>query len=734
MPDFSPSGITDLPPLTWDAKGIRGDGRTIGWLREAIQEGDRINQNDPMYPLMDAGMRYVVNDQRTAGPNQPAYAHPNLRVNECRAAMQAHVSALTDFKPLFAYKALNPAAVLPADVLNKLTLASWINNSYDQALGDCVKYALAAGTGDLVLEWDPHFGYGGDMRMLPRDARDTLPIRPATHDRSVQAWEGCIIREAHTVNTLRAKFPTFADLFVPTTDSVLATFMGRFRSFAARVISPAADTLSGLNRPAVAGKANSGDVIFYRTYLTDRSRNLTTKPIPMGVPGAAWTYVVEPGARLYPYKRLILHTPDAIIYDGPGPYWHGQYPIHRMKLWEVPWNFLGQGLFADLIPIQDALNSSLQDLKLGIDQWLNPAVTFNRLAVSENTMRLYDPRRPGAKIKLHDAGMKEGFKREEGPAPPVLALAIQLFGLLDQKFSHLSGTPNLQELMQLRQLPGAETIQRMWESLTPELRQEGRAIEIFLRGVAEQQKSLRFQYESQHKRVLMLGDAAQTLEDFDFDPEQLVPSMRPGMPKYDPAFDASLPRDVRAQAFARQIAFVMAPNSILSLNATEGKLMKLQLSRAGMYDFWSLMDALEIPNVGAPPPIPLPPLDPEKAHLEFQQAQQTVQLLLGQGMQGMVEGVPPAQLIPPDAQAQLQAAQKILAKYVPDPISGQLLELRTPLTVTERLIAQQQLGIGMTESPAGRKASGQAPPQMEQKSDGRTTVSESRHEKGPGSE
>jgi len=57
------------------------------------------------------------------------------------------------------------------------------------------------------------------------------------------------------------------------------------------------------------------------------------------------------------------------------------------------------------------------------------------------------------------------------------------------------------------------------------------------------------------------------------------------------------------------------------------------------------------------------------------------------------------------------------------------MELRVPSTITERLAAQAMLGIGMTQSPAGRKASGQAPPQAEQKSDGqggqRQTITES---------
>ena len=53
------------------------------------------------------------------------------------------------------------------------------------------------------------------------------------------------------------------------------------------------------------------------------------------------------------------------------------------------------------------------------------------------------------------------------------------------------------------------------------------------------------------------------------------------------------------------------------------------------------------------------------------------------------------------------------------------MEIRIPKTVTERLMAQAQLGIGQTASPAGRKASGQEPPQLKQNSDGSTKVSES---------
>ena len=65
--------------------------------------------------------------------------------------------------------------------------------------------------------------------------------------------------------------------------------------------------------------------------------------------------------------------------------------------------------------------------------------------------------------------------------------------------------------------------------------------------------------------------------------------------------------------------------------------------------------------------------------------------------------------------------------YTLDPATGQIMEIRIPNTVTERLMAQNMMGIGVAVNPAGRKASGQESPQVEEKDGGaRTTVTESK--------
>lgn len=718
MSDFSSSGIYGMPSLDAAAltgvdtlDGGRGDSRVVGWLREAILEGDRINQADPSYDQAVKGMEYIVGEQfgssaSTTGsrvPTPPSYL-PRMTINEARKVTQAHASVLTDLKPVWGYKSENPAYAQHGYLLNNLIIAWYVNTMADLELGNTVKLALAAGTADTLVEWDPHARFGGDHRIMARDFRDTLPWRPAPMSRDVQDWQGVIFREEHSLNVLRGMYPTKAALFQATSDSLLSTLMGRFRSLTSRLVSPAVDTLGGLTSASSNLKPKSGHVLLYRTFLDDQTRNLTLKPIPMGPPGAAWAYVVPPGERLYPNKRCIVATPDAIVWDGPSPFWHGLFPFSRLKLWEVPWQFLGVSLLNDLIPVQDGINDLANDLRLGIKQWMDQTTVYDRQAVSENFMRLFDPRRPGAKVKTNPT-YGDGFKKLDGPNPQVLALGLEFLQQLISKFGDLSGVANLETLLQLRQMPGADTIRTYYEAQTPTLRSEGRMIEAYIRPIAEMLKVNTFQYMTQAKRVTLLGEAALTLEDFDFDPGNLVPALQPGQPGYTPELDADLPREQRAQFFHKLLTFRVTPNSLLAMDSAERKMLYLTLAREGVMDILSLLEVLEVPNIGKFPPIPLPPLKPP------QDVNAVIASLLGTPTGP--GGVPPA------------------GQYTLGP-NGELLEIREPLTVLERLQAQQLLGLApAAKTDQGRPPTAQASPHGEMKADGeggrRPVVSETNH-------
>jgi hypothetical protein len=651
------------------------DKRIVGWLNEAESEGDRVNRDDPSFERVDDMMDYVMGQQvkKASAPYIP-----QVVINRTKKAILARVSALTDLKPMFGFSTKDVTFDQQAYLLNRYLQAWWVNGYCYVPVGDSIKYASVAGAGDLVVEYDPAF-MGGDTHLIARDPRDTLPIRP-TREPSLQTWRGLIVRESHTSAALKARWPEYSLHFdALAIRGYVGRLYTRFRRGATKFVSTMS-TLDGMKSESRKPAPSNPEVVIRRCFLTDDSINTSTSPQTMGTPGTNWAYVVQPGERLYPQKRLILATSDKVIYDGPSPYWHGLFPVSRLKLESWPWLFLGNPAASDRLPIQDAINSMVNNFLMVFQQAANRGVVYDNKAVPRNFQQRFDIRKPSFKVGLNQS-MGEGFKTvDPAQLPPwALEFLIQLVG----QFDDLSGVANLQQLLQLRQVPSAETIGKYQEAMTPELRLEARMLEIHLREVAEMVKVNIFQFQGQEKRVQILGaEAGMALEDFDYDPATLVPAMKEGDQGYRKELDAGNPLAQRARYFHRMFKFQIEEESLLAIHAQERQMRDINLSRQGLLDCWTLADTLHLQNFGAPPPIPLP-----------------VKSVAGQPAPPVVPGAPPA------------------------------MEYRVPETITERLMAMQMLGIGMAVNPVGRKASGQEPPKQETKSDGeggsRTTTTES---------
>ncbi len=678
---MSIEGSTLSSPLDPDTGNPIGtshedEAATLRWLRAAIQEGETILKSDPSYEKMDQMIDYVLGNQNTG--KRPSYL-PDVVINRLKKALKSHVSALTDLRPLFAFKTYNEAYKRQADLLNQLTVLWWVNTFADLDIGDALRYSLTLGTGYLVVDYDPNLGKYGDIKLIPKDPRDVLPIRPS-RDRSVQAWQGVIIREAVSLNALKALYPDKAHLIIESVHAIrkfsgVKTMYRRVKT----MITPVT-TLDGLKSPH---KTNIpvDEVPTFRVYFRDHSINTTSQPLSMGNPASNWAYVVPVGGKIYPRGRLVVATEHLILYDGPNPYWHGLYPVVKLTLDPWPWLLLGLSLTHDLIPSQDAINKMVNDMLGVVQQSANRGTAFDKNAVPDSVYRAFDSRKPGFKLKTNPV-FGEAFKMiDPAQLPP---WSLEFLTVLFQEFDNQAGVANLQALLRLRQSPSAETIEKYWEALTPEIRIEGRLLEAAIRELADMVKCNFFQFYSEKRRILLLGDSAAELEDLDYDPDTLIPDLRPGDEGYTPELDGSKEsRDSRAQFFMGQFAFFVAPNSLLALNASQRKMMYMQLARMGYMDFWTLMEMMEIPNVGTPLPVPLPTGE-------------------------MEVGLDPTTGLP---------------TQVPQ------TEMRIPTTITERLIAQKALGIDMTSSPAGRKASGQKSPKLETKKDAqgapRTTIKES---------
>ena len=599
----------------------------LQWIDAAVQEGDGILKSEPMYDEMDKAISFIMGDQ--LDPYRPE-GLANIVDNVTKHVILQSVSALTDIHPLFGFKTFNPQFSTQSDVLGKLSMAWWVNTFADLKLADVIRYAAGPGTGYCGVDFDASMhGGAGDIKLTPLDPRDVIPIRP-TFEPSLQSWEGVIIRRSKSINELRARYPERIGSLEPDSSPNLMTrTWTRAKSLLSKVIGPSTvDVLNQGNPRNQVAKIAACTV--FTTYVKDRTLWSGDYPVIMGDPDTSWSYTVYPvgadmpdgkkatrdDARLYPRGRCIISTKKCVLYDGPNPYWHGMFPIAKLQLDPWPWSLLAPGLCHDLMPIQSLINEILNGTVDHIRKVLRPAVKADKKSIPDSLWSRLDTRMPGLKMKTNPA---VGQGVEFIKADPLDPMVGTVFQWATQEMDRLSGTANLQALTQLQQAPGADSIEKMMEALTPLLRLKGRLLECFLREVGEMVKSNFFQFYNMPRRVALLGEQGLDFSDFDFDPGSLVPSMSSQDPNYHPQLDLAKSRADRAQWHQRNFTFQITPNSLLAISQISRKLLYLQLRRADptLIDRWTLYDVLEIPNAGSPPGNATTITDRVKAELQM---------------------------------------------------------------------------------------------------------------------
>jgi hypothetical protein len=580
----------------------------LEWTAAAISEGERVLRSEPMYKEIEKSIQYIMGDQ--IDPKRPSTL-ANVYDNRTKHIVMQQVAALTDIHPLFGYKTSNDAFQDQSEILNNLASAWWINSKADMKLASVLRYACGPGTGYCEVHWDASIGGGvGDIVLIPRDPRDVLPIRP-TLDGDVQDWEGVVIRTAKTVSELKVRFPEKAHRIKASRGGTMPDrTYGGGRGGSMISSSPAHGSLANTPKNAVATVPSTN---LYYIYLKDRRLHTGSSPLQMGDPNTSWGYKVQPAGakqsdgtryddedyKLYPRGRLIICTDDCILYDGPNPFWHGQFPIARLRLDPWPWGLLGLGITRDLMPLQDALNETANGILDMVRKALRPGIKGDARAMPESMWNRLDTRQPGTKVRFNPILGNIDYE----PPPNIPPYVFDFLKMMVEEMDYHGGVANLQALSQLKQAPGADSIEQMMEALQPTLRMKGRLLEVFLRDVGDMVKSNFFQFYTMPRRVQILGEAGMDLQDFNFDPGTLVPAHAKATEgdDYDAHYDYQKPRAQRARHHQKQFTFHITPNSLLSISQISRKMMYLRLHREGLIDPWTLYEVLEIPNGGSPP-------------------------------------------------------------------------------------------------------------------------------------
>ena len=233
-----------------------------------------------------------------------------------------------------------------------------------------------------------------------------------------------------------------------------------------------------------------------------------------------------------------------------------------------------------------------------LDRIKRPGIAADKNAVSEKAMKAIDPEMPGLKARLNPVNGKPLEMLYEPNLDPFVMSYVQF---LRDAMSDLAGNAGVAQMIaELNQIPQMETVDKLTAlgGVINTLR--SLVIEAFMAEFAMMLLMDFFQFYTREQRIAVLGNQGQTMADFDFDPGTLIPhDILPPMPDGSPA-----PRGERAREFFRYFTYQVAPGSLLRSADLPEQMKYIQLARAGVVDIATLLEKLNIPNIGLPSDFP----------------------------------------------------------------------------------------------------------------------------------
>src|SRR3990167_3964749 len=544
--------------------------RVIGWMKEAVEESEGFLRAQKGYNKIDESINAVMGDSSDL-------RSASLSGTTCNQIGKTHLdltAGMTDVKPFWEYRTYNKRFESNCAVYGKLSTHSWLQRAMDMNFMLGVQYAMTGATTYFEPYWDPQIE---DFRAEAWDPRDILPIRPSTSI-SIQDCYGVISRKSRSVNYVRylAKHVYHREDLVPQVqpdrdgswvqNSMRNTRVGQLMERLGN--SPFRQRLFGEKSKREIPRIPSVDL--FTAYIDDDTINESSSPIYMGdwtkangtapKPKNNWSYIVHPGQRFYPRKRMIVwcNGISEPFYDGPSIWWHGLYPYPKLTLDPMPWTYLGKAPLWDLLP----LNQSLNKLLRVYDDWCEKLARTNfvasKQAVSRQMMERMDTRKAGQKIMYNAMGSGKDIQFVGPDAlPQDFWLGIQYY---EAKIKELSGSQDMSSLMKLGQMPSSDSIEKIMETMSESWKLRSRVIEVFMREFATMMAYNYTQFYTLPTRLTILGPDGITPSHFDFDPKSMVPDFVHaedfdigGNVRKESLMRGPLPRYDRAKEFLRQL-------------------------------------------------------------------------------------------------------------------------------------------------------------------------------------
>lgn len=301
--------------------------RVIGWCKEAIEESDAFLRAQNGYNKCDETINAIMG--QTSDMRSAMLS--GTECNQTAKTFLDMTAGLTDVKPFWEYRTYNKRFESNCSIYGKLSQHTWLERGMDMSFMYAIQYALTCGTSYLEPYWDTNVL---DFRAEAWDPRDILPIRPTTSP-SIQDCYGVISRKARSTNHVRylAKYvynrPDLLKYIAADRDGSIVGASLRNTRVGALLQrmgdSPFKQRLFGEKAQRDIARVPTTDI--YTCYIDDDSTNDSTTPMYMGAFDDAGNPKNNWSHIVQPGERIYPRKRMIVFSTGlPEPFYDGPSP------------------------------------------------------------------------------------------------------------------------------------------------------------------------------------------------------------------------------------------------------------------------------------------------------------------------------------------------------------------------------------------------------------------------
>ena len=562
------------------------------WIDEVVNDGEAWLQGQPFWNDLDRAEKIIRGQEMLKADENRS----DLTSNRLKRIGREMVAAISDVRyPEDVWNSENKAYAGEMNMFSKLARAVWYEARAPYAVRRLTQWMLAGGTGYFWPVFrrrkivDP-----GSTGICFDDfgPRDVVPFM--IDERNWQETYGCTMIKMVTLPKAHAMFPTFQD-------RLRAVPKRRMQSGAVSARMQFINSLRGSDKsvPFIEQMCEVRYTLVRDMSINDAEAKL---PIPMGDPGASWSYVVPylgmdipandvksgqrymreasiDDCRLYPNMRLMITASgvEEPVYDGPAWDWHGMLPPRFCGDHWVT-EPMGLSIFRDVFDLERARQFTERAIDMKVKAQMDPGMMYDQTVINAGTAEELDPWEMRKRLGV-DGEVDKAIKTiipesllKVGQEP------FEWLKYIDEAEDYYFGVNQLSALAKAKMSTGQEGADDLLRMAGPIVRDICAGMETPMADVLEMQKYQDLQFFDTSRTISYVGPDGVTPETFDFDPASIVPSHIAGEDTGNPS---KFSRMERAKNFARQLRITPTPGYLHGMPQEKQKLLLLQGWRSG---------------------------------------------------------------------------------------------------------------------------------------------------------